>query len=318
MKKKSTLYLVDGSSYLYRAFHALPNLTNSEGEPTGALLGVANMLRRLLNEDEPEFIAVVFDARGPTFRHELYPEYKANRPPMPPELRRQVEAIFDFTRLLGLPLLQVEGVEADDVIGTLARQAEAEGMDCVISTGDKDMAQLVTDRTTLTNTMTGTDTDRAGVKAKFDVTPDQIVDFLALTGDTSDNIPGVEKCGPKTAAKWLNTWRSLDDIIAHADEVGGKIGENLRASLKQLPLSRELATIRTDVELDTAPRELVRQAVDETGLLAALKRYEFNSWLQELDDTADTAPPEQVEYRAVTTAEQLDALLGELDEGVAG
>ena len=308
MTKKSTLYLVDGSSYLYRAFHALPNLTNSQGEPTGALLGVANMLRRLLNEAQPEFIAVVFDAKGPTFRHELYPEYKANRPPMPPELRQQVEAILDFTRLLGLPLLQVEGVEADDVIGTLARQAEADGMNCVISTGDKDMAQLVSDHTTLTNTMTGTDTDRAGVRKKFEVTPDQIVDFLALTGDTSDNIPGVEKCGPKTAAKWLNTWNDLDDIIAHADEVGGRIGENLRAALAQLPLSRELATIRTDVELDTAPRDLVRQPADEAGLLEALKRYEFNSWLQEYAEQAETDAAAAPDYETITTMPALDAL----------
>jgi len=313
MNKKSTLYLVDGSSYLYRAFHALPNLTNSQGEPTGALLGVANMLRRLLNEEQPEYIAVVFDAKGPTFRHELYPDYKANRPPMPPELRRQVEAILDFTRLLGLPLLQVEGVEADDVIGTLAKQAEAEGMNCVISTGDKDMAQLVSDRTTLTNTMTGTDMDRAGVKSKFDVKPDQIVDFLALTGDTSDNIPGVEKCGPKTAAKWLNNWNSLDDLIAHADEVGGKIGENLRAALEQLPLSRELATIRTDVELDTSPHDLTRQTVDETGLLAALKRYEFNSWLAEYAEQAEAeARPDPV-YDTVTTAQALDELVDRLE-----
>ena len=209
MSKKPTLYLVDGSSYLYRAFHALPNLTNSHGEPTGALLGVANMLKRLLNEEDPQHIAVVFDAKGPTFRHEMFPEYKANRPPMPAELRQQVEAILDFTGLLGLPLLQVEGVEADDVIGTLARLAEEQGMDCVISTGDKDMAQLVTANTTLTNTMTNSDMDRDGVVAKFDVTPEQIIDFLALTGDKSDNIPGVVKCGPKTAAKWLRQWGSL-------------------------------------------------------------------------------------------------------------
>jgi len=194
MSKIPTLFLVDGSSYLYRAFHALPNLTNSRGEPTGALLGVANMLKRLLKEQDPEYIAVVFDAKGPTFRHELYPQYKANRPPMPAELRQQVESILDFTRMLGLPLLQVDGVEADDVIGTLARSAEEAGMNCVISTGDKDMAQLVSDRTTLTNTMTNTDMDRAGVKAKFDVTPEQITDFLALTGDKSDNI-GDGACG---------------------------------------------------------------------------------------------------------------------------
>jgi len=313
MSKKSTLYLVDGSSYLYRAFHAMPNLTNSRGEPTGALLGVANMIRRLLSEESPEHIAVVFDARGPTFRHEMYPEYKANRPPMPAELRQQVEPILEFVRLLGLPLLQIEGVEADDVIGTLSRQAEEAGLDCVISTGDKDMAQLVSERTTLTNTMTDTRTDRDGVVEKFGVRPEQFIDFLALTGDASDNIPGVEKCGPKTAAKWLNAWGDLDSVIAHADEVGGKIGENLRSALEQLPLSRELARIRRDIELESAPKTLLRTDGDRAGLVEALKRYEFNSWLQELDDTADTAPPEQAEYRAVTTAEQLEALLGELE-----
>jgi DNA polymerase-1 len=310
---KSTLYLVDGSSYLYRAFHALPNLSNSRGEPTGALLGVANMLKRLLNEADPQHIAVVFDAKGPTFRHEMYPDYKANRPPMPGELRKQVEAIFEFTRLLGLPLLQVDGVEADDVIGTLAKQAEEAGMNCVISTSDKDMAQLVSERTTLTNTMTGTDTDREGVTAKFDVEPEQIVDFLALTGDKSDNIPGVEKCGPKTAAKWLQKWGSLDGVMAHADEVGGKIGEYLRAALEQLPLSRELATIRCDLDLDSSPRELQRAEVDSAALTEALKRYEFNSWLQELEEGASGETPES-DYRTLSTIDELDALLNELEQ----
>ena len=312
MSKKPTLYLVDGSSYLYRAFHALPNLTNSRGEPTGALLGVANMLKRLLNEDDPEYIAVVFDAKGPTFRHELFPEYKANRPPMPVELRQQVEQILEFTRMLGLPLLQVEGVEADDVIGTLARSAEKAGMNCVISTGDKDMAQLVSDRTTLTNTMTDTDMDREGVRAKFDVTPEQFVDFLALTGDKSDNIPGIEKCGPKTAAKWLSAWGSLEEVIKNADEVGGKIGENLRAGLEQLPLSRELARIRDDIELDYQPNELKREEVDRQALVEALKRYEFNSWLKEMEDGNDRELHE-TDYRVISTMEQLDALLAELE-----
>jgi len=313
MNKKPTLYLVDGSSYLYRAFHALPNLTNSHGEPTGALLGVANMLKRLLNEDDPEYIAVVFDAKGPTFRHELYPEYKANRPPMPAELRQQVDAILDFTRMLGLPLLQVEGVEADDVIGTLAQKAEASGMNCVISTGDKDMAQLVTDSTTLTNTMTDTDMDREGVKSRFDVSPEQFVDFLALTGDKSDNIPGVEKCGPKTAAKWLETWGSLDEVIRHADEVGGKIGEYLRASLEQLPLSRELARIRRDLDLEYKPKELKRENFDKKALVDALKRYEFNSWLQEMETGSDERPAE-TDYRTIDKPEQLDALIEELEK----
>jgi DNA polymerase-1 len=312
MSKKRILYLVDGSSYLYRAFHALPNLTNSQGEPTGALLGVANMLRRLLNEEQPEHIAVVFDAKGPTFRHELYPEYKANRPPMPAELRSQVEAILEFTRLLGLPLLQVEGVEADDVIGTLAVAAEEAGMDCIISTGDKDMAQLVSDHVTLTNTMTGSDLDRAGVQEKFNVTPEQFVDFLALTGDKSDNIPGVDKCGPKTAAKWLQEWGSLDEIVAHADEVSGKIGENLRAALDQLPLSRELATIRRDLDLDQDPAELRRGETDLPTLIEALKRYEFNSWLQELGGEEGAPQDAPTDYRTITSQAELDALLKRL------
>ncbi len=311
MSTRPTLYLVDGSSYLYRAFHALPNLTNSRGEPTGALLGVANMLKRLLNENDPEYIAVVFDARGPTFRHEMYPEYKANRPPMPAELRQQVETILKFTKMLGLPLLQVEGVEADDVIGTLATEAEKAGMSCVISTGDKDMAQLVSDLTTLTNTMTNTDMDRDGVQEKFDVGPEQIVDFLALTGDKSDNIPGVEKCGPKTAAKWLGKWGDLDQIIAHADDVGGKIGEYLRAALDQLPLSKDLATIRRDLDLDLEPAELKRMEVDNPALVDALKRYEFNSWLQEFDEEASEKPPE-TQYLTITSMDHLDPLADEL------
>jgi len=313
MSKNPTLYLVDGSSYLYRAFHALPNLTNSRGEPTGALLGVANMLKRLLNEADPEYIAVIFDAKGPTFRHEMYPDYKANRPPMPAELRKQVEAILEFTRLLGLPLLQVDGVEADDVIGTLATAAEEKGMDVVISTGDKDMAQLVSGRTTLTNTMTDTDTDREGVKQKFDVTPEQIVDFLALTGDKSDNIPGVEKCGPKTASKWLNTWGSLDEVIAHADEVGGKIGEYLRAAIDQLPVSRDLATIRRGLELDCRPDELKRGEVDREILIEALKRYEFNSWLKELSGGEEEKAAVETDYRTLVSDDELEELVRELD-----
>ncbi len=302
-----TLYLVDGSSYLFRAFHALPNLTNSAGEPTGALLGVANMLRRLVNEAGSNRIAVVFDAKGPTFRHELYADYKANRPPMPRELRGQVEPIFELVRLMGLPLIQVEGVEADDVIGTLARRAEEKGLACVISTGDKDLAQLVTDRITLVNTMSDTTLDVAGVEKKFGVRPDQIIDFLALTGDKSDNIPGVEKCGPKTAAKWLAAYETLDGVMEHADEVGGKIGENLREALDILPLSRDLATIREDLDLDIAPESLEQAAADEEALRPFLQRYEFNSWLKELGDDAQAV--EEAEYEIIRDQAQLDAWL---------
>ncbi len=305
-----TLYLVDGSSYLYRAFHALPNLTNSGGEPTGALLGVANMLRRLLKEADSDRLAVVFDAKGPTFRNELYADYKANRPPMPGELRSQVEPIFEVVRLLGLPLVQVEGVEADDVIGTLARQAEAAGLHCVISTGDKDLAQLVTDRVTLVNTMSETTMDPEGVVEKFGVRPDQIVDFLALTGDKSDNIPGVDKCGPKTAAKWLAQYDSLDGVIEHADEIGGKIGESLREALDILPLSRKLATIRLDLDLEVAPDTLRRDETDEAALREFLVRYEFNSWLQELGD--DPATEDAADYEVILEQAQLDRWLERL------
>jgi len=309
------LYLVDGSSYLYRAFHALPNLSNSHGEPTGALLGVANMLRRLLNEEQPEHIAVVFDARGPTFRHELYEDYKANRPPMPAELAGQVEAILEFVRILGLPLIQVEGVEADDVIGTLSRIAEQQGMECVISTGDKDLAQLVSDHTTLVNTMTDTHLDRAAVREKFGVTPEQFVDFLTLTGDKSDNIPGVDKVGPKTATKWLQEYGSLEQLMDRADEIGGKIGENLRAARETLPLSRELVTIRRDLDLPDDPAGLRRRPVDEPRLREALRRFEFNSWLKELGE--DDAPAEAAgttDYRTIFTEKELEQLIERLEQ----
>ena len=318
MNRTPVIYLVDGSSYLYRAFHALPNLSNSHGEPTGALLGVANMLRRLLNEEKPAHIAVIFDAKGPTFRHELYAEYKANRPPMPAELASQVEAIHKFVHLLGLPLIQVEGVEADDVIGTLSRMAEQHGMDCVISTGDKDLAQLVTEHTTLVNTMTDTRLDRAGVKEKFGVSPEQIVDWLTLVGDTADNIPGVDKCGPKTAVKWLEQYQSLDGLVERAGEVGGKIGENLRAALDRLPLSRQLATVRRNLELELSPLDLVRQPADEAALRKALKRYEFNSWLKELGEETGgsrgaSAASVQASYRTVMEQHEFDSMLEQLN-----
>ncbi|HSM68195.1 MAG TPA: DNA polymerase I [Xanthomonadales bacterium] len=309
----NTLYLVDGSSYLYRAFHALPNLTNSAGESTGALLGVANMLRRLIREAEQGRIAVVFDAKGPTFRHEMYPEYKANRPPMPADLSSQVDAIHELVRLLGLPLVQVEGVEADDVIGTLSAQAEAAGMSCVISTGDKDLAQLVSDQTTLVNTMSETRMDRQGVQEKFGVRPEQIVDFLALTGDQSDNIPGVDKCGPKTAAKWLQAYGDLDGVISHADEIGGKIGENLRSALEILPLSRELATVKRDLDLEAGPADFERAPGDEDALRAFLQRYEFNSWLKELGEPEAEARA-ATNYSMVLSREDLRAWIERLEQ----
>lgn len=305
-QRNNHIYLIDGSSYLYRAFHALPNLTNSSGEPTGALLGVANMLRRLIREAGEQAVVVVFDAPGPTFRHEKYADYKANRPPMPDDLRQQIGPIHEMVGLLGLPLVQVEGVEADDVIGTLAKHAERAGLSCIISTGDKDLAQLVTDRVSLVNTMTETRTDREGVREKYGVDPERFIDFLALTGDKSDNIPGVEKCGPKTAAKWIAQYGSLDSVMAHADEVGGKIGEKLRAALPTLPLSRELVTIKTDLDLDFSFDDLKSRESDPQALAGFLKRYEFNSWLKEL---SEDEPPEQAapaEYELVTGEEALN------------
>src|SRR5512139_952342 len=305
------LVLVDGSSYLYRAFHAMPSLTNSRGEPTGAVYGVTNMLRRLLNDYNPAYVAVVFDAKGKTFRDELYPEYKAHRPPMPEELRHQVQHIHTIVRALGLPLLMVEGVEADDVIGTLARQAEAQGMNVLISTGDKDMAQLVDESITLVDTMKEAISDIAGVKERFGIPPELIIDYLALIGDTSDNVPGVPKVGPKTAVKWLEQYGSLDGVITHAVEIGGKVGENLRASLHFLPLSRQLVTIKTDVPLDYKPHELQRLPPDRETLKSIYSHLEFKNWLAELLQGGESAEIPQLcvseqSYETVTTIEQLD------------
>jgi DNA polymerase-1 len=276
------LVLIDGSSYLYRAFHALPPLTNSAGEPTGALFGIVNMLRATMKE-KPDFAAFVQDAPGPTFRDDLYAAYKAHRPPMPDELRAQIEPMLAIVAALGFPILRIDGVEADDVIGTLAKRAIAEGINVTVSTGDKDFAQLVVPGIVLVNTMTNSTLDETSVVEKFGVRPDQIVDYLALMGDSVDNIPGVEKCGPKTAAKWLAEYGSLDGVIANADKVGGKIGENLRKALPQLPLSRQLATIKTDVKLDRTPAQLHLLDRDIEKLRALYQRYEFNAALKELD-----------------------------------
>ncbi|MFO8025602.1 DNA polymerase I [Thiohalophilus sp.] len=281
-KQNKPFILVDGSSYLFRAYHAMPKLTNSDGEATGAIYGVINMIRRLLKDYHPEHIAVVFDARGKTFRDDLYAEYKANRPPMPDDLAEQIEPIHQIIQAMGLPLLCVPGVEADDVIGTLARQAEAEGIETLISTGDKDMAQLVDEHVTLINTMSGSISDVEGVQAKFGVTPEQIIDYLALIGDTVDNVPGVPKVGPKTAAKWLQEYGSLDAILENADQIKGKVGEYLRDSLDQLPVSRELVTIKCDVDLDVSPDTLNRGEPDNVALRDFYQRYEFKSWLSDL------------------------------------
>ncbi len=307
MSTRPRLVLIDGSSYLFRAFHALPPLSNAAGEPTGALFGVVNMLRSTLKE-RPDYVAFVSDASGPTFRDELYPQYKANRPPTPPDLKAQVEPMLTIVAALGFPILREPGVEADDVIGTLARQAEALGIDVVISTGDKDFAQLVSPHISLVNTMTNTTMDREGVIAKFGVPPERIVDFLALTGDTVDNVPGVEKCGPKTAAKWIAEYGSLDGVIADAAKVGGKIGDNLRAALAHLPLSRELVTIRTDVVLPLAATELALRGQDVERLRELYMRYGFNAALKELDRGEPVPSPAPAEAPAgaafVPTAEQ--------------
>ena len=279
---KPPLLLVDGSSYLYRAFHALPPLMTSTGMQTGAVKGVVSMIRRLIADYPDSPVAVVFDAKGKTFRHDMYKEYKANRPPMPDDLRPQIEPIHQIIKAMGLPLLMVEGVEADDVIGTLAVQATELKMDAVISTGDKDMAQLVNEHISLINTMDNSRLDEAGVEEKFGVRPDQIIDYLALMGDKSDNVPGVAGVGPKTAVKWLAAYGDVEQLIEHADEIKGKIGEKLRNQLDQIPLSRELVTIKCDVELEQKPNELLHTEADNETLINLFTELEFKGWVNEL------------------------------------
>ena len=280
-----TLLLVDGSSYLYRAFHAMPDLRNRNGEPTGAIYGVLNMLRRLHKDVAADYSACVFDAKGKTFREEAYPEYKANRPPMPDELVQQIAPLHAAIRAMGWPLLMVEGVEADDVIGTLACEAQKHGMRTVISTGDKDITQLVNPQVTLVNTMSNETLDEAGVEKKFGVRPERIIDYLTLVGDAVDNVPGVEKVGPKTAVKWLTQYGTLDNVIGHAAEIGGVVGENLRKSLAWLPKARELLTIRCDVKLPVALADLAHDKHDAAKLAELFDRFEFKTWRKELQDS---------------------------------
>jgi DNA polymerase-1 len=289
------LLLVDGSSYLYRAFHALPDLRTASGQPTGAIKGVVSMLRKLETDYKADYRAVVFDAKGKTFRDDWYPDYKANRPPMPDDLVAQIEPLHACIRAEGWPLLMVDGVEADDVIGTLAREATEQRMDCVISTGDKDLAQLVNTHVRLVNTMSNEVLDEAGVQEKFGVPPNRIVDYLALMGDAVDNVPGVAKVGPKTAAKWLAQYGSLDEIVAHAAEIGGAVGENLRAHLDFLPLGRKLVTVACDLDLPLRLADLVPRPNDDAKLVELYERLGFRSWLRNAQAAAPAAPkPEAV------------------------
>jgi DNA polymerase-1 len=313
------LVLIDGSSYLYRAFHALPALTNSQGEPTGALHGVLTMILKLVREEQPAHIAVVFDAPGKTFRDDIYDEYKATRPPMPDDLRSQVQPILDAVEAMGLPLLRVTGVEADDVIGTLCKQAEEKGLSVLVSTGDKDLAQLVTDKVTLINTMDDSRMDREAVKAKFDVWPEQIVDYLSLVGDSSDNIPGVPKVGAKTAAKWLNLYDSAEGIVEHGEEIKGKVGESLRDNVESLHLSKDLATIRTNLDLEVTIDELAASESNTDALRKLYSHYELRSLLRQLDESAATVPEpakqeDQFEYETVLTWDAFEKWLQKIIE----
>lgn len=312
-----TLILVDGSSYLYRAFHALPPLTSSKGEPTGAVYGVINMLRKLIKDYQPEYIAVIFDAKGKTFRDDLFPAYKAHRPTMPDDLQAQVEPLHAVVKAMGLPILMIEGVEADDVIGTLACQAQKQGMSTIISTSDKDFAQLVNDKITLVNTMTGNILDRERIIEKFGVPPELIIDYLTLVGDSVDNVPGVPNVGPKTAAKWLTEHGSLKNIMANATKITGKVGDNLRASLEQLPLTKELVTIRQDVTLDIQPTALKPQAPDNETLKEWFSRLEFRTWLSELLEKP-TLNEEKTQaknkYETIFTEKELNQWITELEK----
>jgi len=278
-----TLLLVDGSSYLYRAFHTMPDLRNRQNEPTGAIQGVLNMLRRLHKEYPADYSACIFDAKGKTFRDDIYPEYKANRASMPDDLRAQVAPLHEAIQAMGWPLIMEEGVEADDVIGALAKQAEREGIRVIISTGDKDIAQLVNDHVTIVNTMSNEVLDIAGVTKKFGLPPERIVDYLILIGDTSDNVPGVQKVGPKTAVKWLKEYGTLENIIANADNITGVVGENLRKALPWLPTARELITIRCDVGIQESLSDLAPREMDKNKLVELFERFEFKSWRRELD-----------------------------------
>ncbi|HLU02312.1 MAG TPA: 5'-3' exonuclease H3TH domain-containing protein, partial [Advenella sp.] len=322
---KKTLLLVDGSSYLYRAFYAMPDLRNARGEPTGALYGVINMMRKCIDDYKADYAACIFDAKGKTFRDDLYPEYKGDRPPMPDDLAVQTGPIHEAIRAMGWPVIAAAGVEADDVIATLADMAARSDIHTIISTGDKDLAQLVNSHISLVNTMTGENLDEAAVLAKFGVRPERIVDYLMLIGDNVDNVPGVPKVGPKTAVKWLTEYDSLDNLVANADNIKGVAGQNLRNAIPQFELTRNLITVRRDCELTEfmqGVQDLLPRAPDVPTLTAIYDRYGFRTWLRELTGDADRVPeqdarvaqnlpdaPAQVNYQTVDTAEKFNACL---------
>ncbi len=310
---KHPFILVDGSSYLYRAFHALPPLINSQGQPTGAAYGVINMLRKLINEYTPTYLVVVFDAKGKTFRNDLYPEYKANRAAMPNDLICQIEPLHALIKAMGVPLVMIDGVEADDVIGTLVKQAKQRQWHCLVSTGDKDFAQMVDDQVTLINTMNNTLLDEAGVVEKFGVTASQIIDYLALVGDTVDNVPGVSGVGPKTAVKWLQQYGTLDALVKDADKITGKVGESLRATLDYLPLAKKLVSIDCDVKLPITLEELNTKEQNKEALLQWLEKLEFKSWLKDVAGGAKPkAPTVTAQYECILSWKDLESWLEKL------
>ena len=308
---KDPIILVDGSSYLYRAYHALPPLTNSKNQPTGAIKGVISMIKKILIDHPESPLAVVFDAKGKTFRHEMYSEYKANRPPMPEDLVQQIEPIHKIISLMGIKLIMIPGVEADDVIGTLAEQAREKKLDTVISTGDKDMTQLVCENVSVVNTMSGELLNENGVLKKFGVGPALITDYLALIGDKSDNVPGVDKVGPKTAVKWLNEYNDIEGIKKNAESIGGKVGENLRSSIEMLDLAHELVRIKTDVPLDLGIEDLIITEPDTKQLTEIYKELEFNAWLQEVPEKKATAKKVNSSYMCVSSEDQLKKIVKE-------
>ena len=310
-EKQDPIILVDGSSYLYRAYHALPPLTTSKNQPTGAIKGVISMIKKILIDHPESPLAVVFDAKGKTFRHDMYSEYKANRPPMPEDLVQQIEPIHQIITLMGIKLIMIPGVEADDVIGTLAEQARQKRLDTVISTGDKDMTQLVCKNVSVVNTMSGELLNESGVLKKFGVEPKYITDYLALIGDKSDNVPGVEKVGPKTAVKWLDEFGDIDGIKSNAESIGGKVGENLRASLETLDLAHQLVKIKTDVELDLGIEDLKVGEPNSKELSKIYKELEFNAWLQEVPERQATSPKINKSYKCITTKKDLKKVVKE-------